>query len=312
MTDHTALRILSSPQDASFGGEYIAPRRILEWIDKAGYACAVGWAGMYCVTAYVGNIHFDRPISVGAMIDVHARIIATGRTSMQVLVTVSASDITGGEPEQLVDCLLVFVAIDENHNPAAIEQWMPETGLDRQLNKSAVERLAARQAIRDLMLSQTYSDRGTTPRSTLRFLASPGDSNWGGKAHGGTVMGWINEGAYSVAASWSSINAVAIYSGGIHFLKPIEIGSIVEIDSRLICVDGTHMHIATRVSSAPATNPQALTLTTVCMSIFIDPDRLGNPQPVKPLPLHSDEDVRLEAHARELIAMRDRIAELPI
>lgn len=267
---------------------------------------------MYCVTAYVGNIHFEAQIEVGRLVEVDARIISTGRTSMQVLVTVSEVDIKGGPVEQVVDCLLVFVAIDDEHKPHEVRQWMPETGLDRQLNKSALDRLAARQEIRDEMLAQTYSDQGTTPRSKLRFLASPGDSNWGGKAHGGTVMGWINEGAYSVAASWSSTNAIALYSGGIHFLKPIEIGSIVEIDSRLICVDGTHMHIATRVSSAPASNPQALTLTTVCMSIFVDPDHLGNAQPVKPLPLNSDEDFRLEAHARHLIEMRDRIAELPI
>ena len=302
---------MSSPQDASLGGVHIAPGRILEWIDQAGYACAVGWSGTYCVTAYVGNIHFDQSIDVGRLVELDARIVSTGRTSMQILVTVSSVDITGGQREQVVDCLLVFVSVDDNRRPSEVPQWSPETALDRALNKSAVERLAARQAIRDEMLAQSYTNQGTTPKSTLRFLARPEDSNWGGKAHGGTVMAWINEGAFTVAASWSSPNAVALYSGGIHFLKPIEIGSIVEIDSRLICVDGMHMHIATRVSSAPTANPAALTLTTVCMSIFVNPDEHGHSQPISPLPLQSDEDVRLEAHARHLISMRDAIRDLP-
>jgi acyl-CoA hydrolase len=29
----------------------------------------------------------------------------------------------------------------------------------------------------------------------FRFLAAPADANWGGKAHGGTVMRWIDEAA---------------------------------------------------------------------------------------------------------------------
>ena len=45
-------------KDASAG-------RVLEWIDKAGYAAAAGWSGTYAVTAYVGNVRFTRPVEVG-------------------------------------------------------------------------------------------------------------------------------------------------------------------------------------------------------------------------------------------------------
>ena len=51
---------------------------LLEWIDKAAYA----------VTASVGNIHLDRPISIGELVEVHASLVYTGRSSMHVLITV--------------------------------------------------------------------------------------------------------------------------------------------------------------------------------------------------------------------------------
>ena len=47
-------------------------QRLMEWIDEAGYACAVGWAGAYCVTASVGNVRHRRPIAPGSLIEVVA------------------------------------------------------------------------------------------------------------------------------------------------------------------------------------------------------------------------------------------------
>jgi acyl-CoA hydrolase len=309
--DRSTLRILASPQDTAWGGRAIAPGRILEWIDKAGYACAVGWAGSYCVTAYVGNVRFTRAVEPGQLIELNARIIHTGRTSMQILVTVSAADIKGGRYRPALDCILVFVAVDDQRRPREIPQWEPTTEHDRLLHDRAQERLCARRTIRDAMLAQSYSERGTTPRSKLRMLAAPGDANWGGNAHGGTVMRWINDAAYAVAASWSTTDAIAAYSGGIHFLRPIKIGHIVEVDARLIHTGCTTMHIATRVSSTPAENPAALTLTTVCMSIFIDPDSEGEPRAIEPITLLSDEDLNLDEHARELIAIRRQLQNIP-
>lgn len=46
------LRFLAAPTDVlSAGSQGVHGGRVLEWIDKAAYACAVGWSGTYCVTA---------------------------------------------------------------------------------------------------------------------------------------------------------------------------------------------------------------------------------------------------------------------
>lgn len=308
--DKVTLRFLASPQDTAANGIDVAPGRILEWIDRAGYACAVGWAKSYCVTAYVGNMHFTRPVRRGQLVELTAQIIHTGTTSMQILVSVRASTLDSSSTYRpTITCILVFVAIDEHRNPTPIPRWTPRQPAEIELHRSAQERLAARRVIRDRMLAESYTEHGTTPRSRLRFLAAPTHANWGGKTHGGTVMRWIDEAAYTVAASWSSDHAVASYSGGIHFLRPISIGNIVELDARLIHTSPDAMHIAIRVSSAPTREPRRLQLTTTCMSVFIDPDHRDRPRPVTALDLLSDEDIRLDQHARDLIEMR---ATLPV
>lgn len=311
MGDRITLRVLATPQDTALDDRTIAPGRILEWIDRAGYACAVGWSKAYCVTAYVGNVRFARAVEVGQLIELEARIIDTGRTSMQVLVTVAAADIEDGAYRTAMDCILVFVAIGDDRRPREVPRWEPADDLGRLLNERARERLGTRRLIRDAMLAEGYSERGTAPRSKLRFLAAPSHANFGGNAHGGTVMRWIDEVAYTVAASWSSTAALASYAGGIHFLEPIRTGHIVELDARLIHTDSHTMHIAIRASSAPAESPAALRLTTVCMSIFVDPGEDGAARPVRQLQPLSDEDIRLDAHARALADLRRALHELP-
>ena len=91
MDDRITLRFLATPQDTGVNGRTVAAGRVLEWIDRAGYACAVGWSSSYCVTAYVGNVNFTRPIAAGDLVEADARIIHTGTSSMQVLVTVSTA-----------------------------------------------------------------------------------------------------------------------------------------------------------------------------------------------------------------------------
>lgn len=311
MDDLITLRFLAMPQDANLGGEVVAAGSVLEWIDQAGYACAVGWSAGYCVTAYVGNVHFTRPIAVGDLIQAHARIIHTGRSSMQVLVEIEAADVQTRVYTRATHCILVFVAVDNEGRPRAVPSWSPRTDEDRLLHENAEDRLEARREIRDAMLAQEYTEAGTTPRTTFRFIAQPAVTNFGGNAHGGTVMRWIEETAFACAASWSSARAVAVYSGGIHFFRPIRIGHLVEVDARLIHTGPRSMHVAVHVQSGPLTEPGGLAATTQCMSIFVDVGDDGRALPARALDLVSDEDRRLDAHAVELIAARARLAPLP-
>ena len=67
------------------------------------------------------------------------------------------------------------------------------------------------------MASTTYSDAGIAPEAKMRFLAAPTDVNWGGNAHGGRIMEWMDEAAYTCATQWASQDCVSAYVGGVRF-----------------------------------------------------------------------------------------------
>lgn len=303
---------MSTPADTAAGGESVAAGSVMEWIDKAGYACAVGWSGAYCVTAYVGNVRHRRPILPGNLIEVVARIVHTGRTSMHVVVTVSSADVSEPRYTPATTCILVFVAKGPDGLAAAVPAWSASSRSDRKLAQLALDRMPPRDEIRRIMLGEEYTDASTAPRTTLRFLVPPGVVNWGGKAHGGTVMRWIDEAAFACATAWTGdASAVAVYSGGIHFLRPVRIGDLVEIEARLIHTGPHSMHLTIQVWSADPRTPAERSLTTLCMTVFVTPDAGGSALPVPRWEPVTDEDRRLEAHAREIIALREKIVPIP-
>jgi acyl-CoA hydrolase len=129
--DTAVLRFLAAPTDAGRTGT-VDGGRVLEWIDKAAYACAVGWSRAYCVTAYVGNIHFDRPVCVGDMVEVSAKIVHTGRSSMHIRVEVASADPREHGVTLKDTCLIIMVAVDGDGRPTPVPQWAPETEHERQ------------------------------------------------------------------------------------------------------------------------------------------------------------------------------------
>ena len=137
------LRFLAEPTDVNFGGK-VHGGAVMKWIDQAGYACAVGWSGQYCVTVYVGGIRFHRPVLIGNMVEVSARLIYTGRTSMHVAVEVSAGDPKEGVYTKTTQCIIVFVAVDDRGAPVEVERWEPESEQDIALEEYAKKLMSLR------------------------------------------------------------------------------------------------------------------------------------------------------------------------
>jgi acyl-CoA hydrolase len=304
--DTAVLRFLAAPTDAGRTGT-VDGGRVLEWIDKAAYACAVGWSRSYCVTAYVGNIHFDRPVSVGGMVEVAATIVYTGRTSMHIRVEVASADPREPGVTLKDTCLIIMVAVDQDGRPVPVPQWAPETEYERRQWTVTQRRIELRSTIEKLMAEQKYTDEGTAEETVLRFLAAPTDINWGGKVHGGTAMRWIDEAAYVCGAKWSGRPVIAVYAGGVRFYRPMHIGHLVEIRARLIHTAARGLHISVNVwSGDPATGQ--LKLTTNCLMVMVALDDEGRALPAKQWHPVSQEDKDLDAFAQELVRLR---AEFP-
>jgi acyl-CoA hydrolase len=120
------LRFLAEPSTVNFGGK-VHGGTVMKWIDEAGYACATGWAKRYCVTVYVDGIRFHRPIRIGDLVEVQARLACTGNSSMSIAVEVRSGDIKSGAMDKNTECVIVFVAVDEDGKPVPVDSWNPET-----------------------------------------------------------------------------------------------------------------------------------------------------------------------------------------
>ncbi len=134
----TIFRFLAEPTDVNFGGK-VHGGVAMKWIDQAAYACASKWSGRYCVTVSVGSIRFHRPILVGEVIEVSAKIAHTGNTSMHISVSIKSGAPTSAELFETNHCIIVFVAMDENGKTVPVDTWTPITQKDKLLEQYAID-----------------------------------------------------------------------------------------------------------------------------------------------------------------------------
>ena len=124
---------------------------MMKWIDLAAYACAAGWSGRYCVTAYAGGIRFVAPIHVGSLVEVSAKVIYTGKTSMHIALEVNACDPKSLNRRLTTHCIVIMVAVDETGHKIAIPQWEPESEEDKKQHQTAIKLMEMRKQIGDEM-----------------------------------------------------------------------------------------------------------------------------------------------------------------
>lgn len=141
-----SLRFLAEPGDVNFGGK-VHGGMVMKWIDQAGYTCAVGWSGHYCVTVYVGGIRFIRPILIGNVVEVHAKVIYTGTSSMHIAVDVLAGDPREVAFQKTTHCVIVFVAMGEDGKTTAVPAWTPASEDDKALEGYAIKLMSLRSSI---------------------------------------------------------------------------------------------------------------------------------------------------------------------
>ncbi len=140
------LRFLTQAGEVNFLGN-IHGGAVMKWIDEAAYACAAGWCGGDCVTVYVGGIRFYQPIHVGSLVEVSAKVVYTGHTSMHIAVDVCAGDPKKRANHKTTHCIIVYVALDETGKPTAVPKWQPESAADRALEAYALRLMDLRRGI---------------------------------------------------------------------------------------------------------------------------------------------------------------------
>jgi acyl-CoA hydrolase len=135
------------PQHANVFGTVFGGQ-IMAWVDLCAAICAQRHAGRPCVTAFVDDLLFKRPVRVGQVVRLRAQVRATFRTSMEIEVSVSGEDTTTGETWPTVECFATFVAMSDDLQPAPIPPLLLESTDDEAAQAAAEERRRSRLAKR--------------------------------------------------------------------------------------------------------------------------------------------------------------------
>ena len=131
------------PQHSNvFGGVFGG--QIMAWVDLCAAMCAQRHSGRLAVTASVGNLSFARPVRVGEVVNLDARVIATFRTSMEIEVVVTGEDSRTGRTWPCVHAHAVFVAIDDQGLPAPVPPLLLDSDELRESQAAAATRRASR------------------------------------------------------------------------------------------------------------------------------------------------------------------------
>lgn len=104
----------TNPRGNLFGGTLVS------WMDKAAGYAAMRRARSVVVTAAIEDIAFSVPIVVGDLVEVQARVISVGRTSMRVRVEVRREDAINGSHELCTVGHFTMVAIGADRRPVLV------------------------------------------------------------------------------------------------------------------------------------------------------------------------------------------------
>src|SRR5690242_12480209 len=125
-----------------FGGQ------VLAWIDLCAAICAQRHTGHIVITAGIDDLSFERPIKVGQVAQLTARVTAAFRSSVEIFVKVDGEDATTGERWPCVSAFVTFVAVGADLRPVPVPPLAITSDEDRLLADAANERRATRLARR--------------------------------------------------------------------------------------------------------------------------------------------------------------------
>ncbi len=100
-----------------FGGE------ILKIMDSVAYAVAMKHSESNVVTARIDEIMFHKPIFIGSVVKCNGKVVFTGKSSIEVYITVDVDDIQNRKScGRALSAYFTMVAVDENNKPKTVPQ----------------------------------------------------------------------------------------------------------------------------------------------------------------------------------------------
>lgn len=113
--------------DTIFGGNVVAA------IDEIAAITAMKHANTTVVTASIDSVDFVSSARAGDVLELEAVVSSTGRSSMEVFVTVHSLNPITNETKLTTESFVTMVALDEDYKPTPVPAVFPETEVEKSL-----------------------------------------------------------------------------------------------------------------------------------------------------------------------------------
>ena len=107
-----------------FGGTAMA------WMDKAAFICATRWCRRRVVTARTSAIEFKHPVHEGSIVELFAKVTATGRSSMTISIEMWIEPMDRDDRVMCCSGEFVMVAVDDDGTTIEVPALTAETSID--------------------------------------------------------------------------------------------------------------------------------------------------------------------------------------
>jgi acyl-CoA hydrolase len=142
---------------------------------------------------------------------------------------------------------------------------------------------------------------------TMTELMIPSYANFGGKIHGGILLGLMDKVAYACAAKHAGGYCVTVSVDEVNFLEPVEVGELVSLHASVNYVGNSSLVVGIRVTSENvATGVRRHTNTSYFTMVAKGDD--GKPRMVPGLLLESRDDVRRFIESVRRMGLKSRYA----
>ena len=114
--------------------------RLMHWMDIVSAIAAQKHSNRIVVTASVDNVSFGKPIQLGNVVTLKAKVTRAFNSSMEVRIEVEAEDIPSGRKFASNSAFFTFVAVDQSGRPIDVPEAIPETDEDKEFYDGALRR----------------------------------------------------------------------------------------------------------------------------------------------------------------------------
>ena len=127
------------PNDTNTLGNLMGGR-LMHWMDIAAAIASQKHCNCPVVTASVDNVSFARPIKLGNLLTIEARLTRAFHTSMEVYLRVWGEDLSAQYKYLSNEAYMTFVALDPNGRPRKVPDLIPDTESEKEMYNGALRR----------------------------------------------------------------------------------------------------------------------------------------------------------------------------